>query len=279
MLIKAYAKINWTLDVLYKRLDGYHELDTLMQQISLCDDVTLSPAPSITVCVDGSISGVPSDSGNIAFRAAQAYLDYAHIDEGVSIHIVKRIPIEAGIGGGSADAAAVLRGLNTMYGAASEDGLQKLALSIGADVPFCLTGGAARCRGIGEQIEPLLPLAFALLLVKPMQGISTKSLFDSLALKALSTPCTGAAIAAYGSHDAKRLGHALGNDLTEPAAAQNGDIAVLLQMLLASGAGGASMSGSGSCCFGIYESLEAAQQALPLFNDWPFARVCTSFAG
>lgn len=276
MLIKAHAKINWTLDVLYKREDGYHELDTLMQQISLCDDVTLKPARDITVCVDGSIEGVPSDSGNIAFHAAQAYFGNAGLGEGVSIHIVKRIPIEAGIGGGSADAAAVLRGLNNHYGAMSEEMLFKTALSIGADVPFCLYGGAARCRGIGEQIEPLVPRTFALLLVKPEQGISTKALFGSLKLNALTAPVTDAAIAAYGSGDVLQFSKTLGNDLMEPAAAQNGDITTILQLLKLSGAIGASMSGSGSCCFGIYESLEAARKARPLFDGWPFARVCTS---
>ena len=153
----AYAKLNLTLDVLGKRPDGYHELVSVMQTVSLCDDVgvlTQTGAPWELRC---AAAGVPLDRHNLAWRAAEAFFDEAGLDpNGLTIRINKRIPMQAGLAGGSADAAAVLRALNRRYdGALSDETLLRLAETLGSDVPFCVRGGTALARGRGERLERL----------------------------------------------------------------------------------------------------------------------------
>ena len=144
----AYGKINWSLLVTGTRKDGYHLLDTVMQRITLADEITLFPASEWGIeCSD---SKTPKTCKNTAFIAAQAYAKASGITDAYTISILKRIPVGAGLGGGSADAAAVLSALNGKYNALSEQELLDLALSVGADVPFCLAGGCARCTGVGE---------------------------------------------------------------------------------------------------------------------------------
>ena len=153
MKLRAEAKLNLTLEVGARRADGYHDVDTVMHSISLCDVVTLGVLDSIEV----TCAGLDCDAqDNIAYKAARAFFARAGLSGGVRIDIAKGIPVGAGLGGGSADAAAVLRGLNALYGRPLDaSALLELAAGVGADVPFCLLGGAARCRGIGERVEPL----------------------------------------------------------------------------------------------------------------------------
>ena len=155
MLIRANAKINWTLDIVGVRADGYHLLDMLMQSISLHDTLTLEPAEDVTFSADGA-TRVPQDESNLALRAALALRRHTGTERGATIHLHKRIPSGAGLGGGSADAAAVLHGLNALWELnLPMETLRQIGLTLGADVPFCLMGGLAHVRGIGEVIEPL----------------------------------------------------------------------------------------------------------------------------
>ena len=148
MLIRANAKINWTLDTVGVRADGYHLLDMLMQSISLHDTLTLEPAEDVTFSADGA-TRVPQDEGNLALRAALALRRHAGTAQGAMIHLHKRIPSGAGLGGGSADAAAVLHGLNALWELnLPMETLRQIGLTLGADVPFCLMGGLAHVRGI-----------------------------------------------------------------------------------------------------------------------------------
>lgn len=153
---EAYAKINPYLDVISKRHDGYHNILSIMQTVSLCDEITVSIDGCDGICIECSDIRLPYDSRNLAYKAARAYLDAVSENVGVKIVIKKNIPFEAGLGGGSADAAAVLRAMNILFeNRLDEIRLSDIGLKIGADVPFCLVGGTAVVRGIGEVIEPL----------------------------------------------------------------------------------------------------------------------------
>lgn len=169
----ACAKINLTLSVGEKRSDGYHTIDSIMHSISLCDDITLERAEDISLTI---VEGrAPSGKENLMVKAAELFLREKGISGGVRMTLAKHIPSEAGMGGGSSDAAAVLRGLARLYG--TGDGLESLAAmgaSLGADVPFCVRGGACRCEGIGEVLVPLTPWpGLPLLIVRPETSVST----------------------------------------------------------------------------------------------------------
>lgn len=179
MKLIANAKINFTLDIKGKREDNYHLIDSVMQSVSLCDTVTLEKSDNITVsCSDGDIAG----ENNIAFKAAKEFFEYSKILGGAEIYIEKRIPKAAGLGGGSADAAAVIVGLDKLYKTDfSVEILRKIGLKVGADVPFCISGGTVRAKGIGEVLEPLpkFPERY-LVIVKNGEKLSTKVMYERI---------------------------------------------------------------------------------------------------
>ena len=153
----AYAKINLYLDVTAKRSDGFHDVESVMQTVSLCDVLSLSAEPAQLTDIRISIEGasLPTDRSNLVYRAALAYLERARLSADVDIKLMKNIPIAAGLAGGSSDAAATLRAMNRRFGALTEEELRAVAASLGSDIPFCLLGGTAICRGRGELIEPI----------------------------------------------------------------------------------------------------------------------------
>jgi len=204
---------------------------------------------------------------NTAYRAARAYMEHFG-SPGAMIRIEKHIPSEAGLGGASADAAAVLLGMEALYKRAKGDLSRLFPLSekIGADVPFCLLGGCALCEGIGERMHPLPPLPLSLLLVKPKAGISTAALFRGLRFP-VAHPDTEAAIAAIEAGDLAALGANLKNSLEESALALLPEIGELKARLLSSGALGAVTSGSGSTVFGLFPDMERAKRAEEGFSD------------
>ena len=267
MEYEAHAKINLFLNVLGRRPDGYHALCTIMHAIDLCDTVFLEPAKEISVSANVAL---PERSA--ARRAAEAYQAAAGT-EGARIHILARIPPEAGLGSSSADAAAVLRGMQALYGALSDAALLVLAARIGADVPFCLTGGCALCEGIGEQITPLPSMPLDLLIVKGTRGISTKALFESLVLP-LPEGDAGAAVAALRAGDKRALAQRVYNALAAPAARFAPETMEFAARLRACGAQAACMTGSGSAVFGIFASHAEAERAKGAFADAAFVQVC-----
>lgn len=267
MEYEAHAKINLFLNVLGRRPDGYHALCTIMHAIDLCDTVFLEPAKEISVSANVAL---PERSA--ARRAAEAYQAAAGT-EGARIHIHARIPPEAGLGSSSADAAAVLRGMQALYGALSDAALLVLAARIGADVPFCLTGGCALCEGIGEQITPLPSMPLDLLIVKGTRGISTKALFESLVLP-LPEGDAGAAVAALRAGDKRALAQRVYNALAAPAARFAPETMEFAARLRACGAQAACMTGSGSAVFGIFASHAEAERAKGAFADAAFVQVC-----
>lgn len=267
MEYEAHAKINLFLNVLGRRPDGYHALCTIMHAIDLCDTVFLEPAKEISVSANVAL---PERSA--ARRAAEAYQAAAGT-EGARIHIHARIPPEAGLGSSSADAAAVLRGMQALYGALSDAALLVLAARIGADVPFCLTGGCALCEGIGERITPLPAMPLDLLIVKGTRGISTKALFESLVLP-LPEGDAGAAVAALRAGDKRALAQRVYNALAAPASRFAPETMEFAARLRACGAQAACMTGSGSAVFGIFASHAEAERAKGAFADAAFVQVC-----
>lgn len=265
-LIEAHAKINWALNIAGRRADGYHLLDMLMQSIDLCDALEIEPADALTLTVNGAAAG----EDNLVLRAARALNRHAGTEHGAKLSLAKRVPARAGLGGGSADCAAALRALNDLWGLRlSDDQLRAIGLSLGADVPFCLTGGLARVSGIGEAIEPV-PNAprIPLVLVTPGGGLSTGAVFSlwddgGFPEVALDTAALADAVA---RRDLPAVDRLCANALTAPAIALMPEIGALIERMRALGAGAAFMTGSGSTVVGAFAdeaAARAAAEALP----------------
>ncbi len=255
--IKAAAKLNFSLDILGIRPDGYHEMDMVMQTIDLFDDVELSKAGTISVFSDGS----PDGPENLAWKAAEAFFRAAKRSGGARIRLTKRIPAQAGMAGGSADAAAVLIGLNALYDARlSPEALRDAGLSVGADVPYCLIGGTARVRGIGEIVEPMPPfLSGYLVVAKPAIGISTAEAFRRFdQAENLRHPDIAALLSVMEKGQLDALSLFMENVLEQSE--QNETVETLRQELLKNGALAARMTGSGSAVFGLFSEKEAASR-------------------
>ena len=265
----AWAKLNLSLDILGLRPDGYHELEMVMQTVSLCDEVNLTLSPSGPWSICGSGLPMPLDETNLAWRAAEAYFAGTGLHPGLEIRVEKRIPSQAGLGGGSADAAAVLRALQRHYGLYSQEKLETLALSLGSDVPFCLLGGCRLARGRGEQLSelPALPDC-GILIVKPACAISTGCLYRATdAEQKLPHPDTAALTKALGKGDLPAAGKLLCNSFEPLACRLYPEVEQLLAALKQTRCLGAAMTGSGSACFAIYEDAQAAREALEALSD------------
>ncbi len=266
---RAYAKLNLTLGVRSRRTDGYHELDMLMQTVDLFDTVSVEKASEITVISTGAF--LPYD--NTLRRAAEYYR--ALTGRGAAIRVHKNIPAQAGLGGGSADGAAVLRALDALYGEVDRATLYEIARKVGADVPFCLKGGLCRAEGIGEILTPFEGMKLHTVIVKPERGVSTGELFRALTLPR-RMPDTLSAIAAISRKDLPALSRLLFNALEEPAEEQVPEIGEYRRLLLEEGAAGAVMTGSGSAVFGLFENREKAEAAAGKLSHLPFCRVAES---
>lgn len=272
MRIDAPAKINWALNVLGTRPNGYHLLDMLIQRISVYDTLTLLPHPGILLSVEGG-NGLPASEDNLAFKAANALKEYTGHAGGARITLLKRIPVQAGLGGGSADAAAVLQGLNRMWNTGLSQGeLQDIGLGLGADVPCCLFPGLTRVGGIGERVLPL-PAAktFHLLILKPEGGLSTGEVFSRFNQNTCGEPADiQQAAEALMTGDFELLALSCRNQLQQAAAAMLPEIRDAIDALLINGAAFARMSGSGSAVFGLFPGEQAARSAMRrLSASWP----------
>lgn len=264
MKINAYGKINLTLDVVGRREDGYHLLDTVMQTISVWDELEIQHNRQPGVHLQCNRESLPTDSKNTAFRAAKFFLEDRGLqNEGVYIFIKKHIPSRSGMGGGSADAAAVLRGLNEMYETKlSAEKLMELGVKVGADVPFCVIGGAARCTGTGAQVEPIAPMPECWLVVcKPPTGMSTPRAYALLDQYPLSSiQATPRMLEAMAVGSLKRIGRSLANRFDETL--RMAPVRALKRAMTDAGALGAMMTGSGSSVYGIFETEQRAREAM-----------------
>lgn len=261
----AYAKINLTLDIAGVRADGYHDLESVMHTVSLCDRIVVRQSRTGGVVLGCNLPYIPRDGRNLAVRAAEAFFEAAGIvGAGLEIHMKKNIPVGAGLGGGSADAAAVLRLLNKMYGRPlALPRLYEIGLSLGADVPFCMRGGAALARGIGEQLSaaPEMPDCH-LVICKPPVSVSTRRAYALLdQSEQLEHPPASRMLDALRAKDLQAVCAALGNSFQAPIEAERPVIGEVRRALLEKGAMGALMSGSGSAVFGIFAQETPAQSA------------------
>jgi 4-diphosphocytidyl-2-C-methyl-D-erythritol kinase len=274
--IRAPAKINFGLRVVGKRKDGYHLLDTIMLPVSLYDDIEIKKLPrtrkkqmrtAAQIKVTCSDPRVPDGERNLAHRAARLILQHTRNDAQVQIHIRKRIPVGAGLGGGSSDAAATLVGLNRrLHLGFSRARLERLALALGADVPFFVEGRPARARGVGERLTRLrkVPRLWFVILY-PRFAISTASVYKKLPVK-LTRPAVNTSITRLLTSSPGRS-LLLVNDLEPVAVGEYPLIARLKEKLAREGAAGALMSGSGSSVFGVFESKPAAEHAFRRFRQ------------
>lgn len=264
--VEAHAKINWALWITGRRPNGYHELDMLMQPLALCDRLTFEESDELELLVDDAPS---KDPNNLVLRAARALREHAGARCGARVSLIKRIPTRAGLGGGSADCAAALRALNALWKLDLPDkALLAIGLTLGADVPYCLTGGFCRVRGIGEIVEkkPWGPRAH-LALMRLGDGLSTADVFRAWDEAPVFPPADPAgAIEALRSGDYGRLRATARNALTAPAASLVPEIPRKIQELYAFGARYAQMSGSGSTVYGVFSSEQEARRAAGLLG-------------
>ncbi len=265
----AYAKINLGLDIVGRRNDGYHLLRMVMQTLSLHDTVTVrvsEGASGIRTVTDSDL--IPDDSHNLAFRAAGLLAEKYHIDDGIEIGIRKRIPVAAGLAGGSSDAAAVLRAMNRLFNLGLDvKDLQKLGLSLGADVPYCIEGGTRLSEGIGEILTPVVPelKGLSVLLIKPDRGVSTKEVYEAFdTLDDVRHPDTEGIIRAIRSGDTPALGRLLGNSLEAVTVRKVPEISRIKGFLREKGAAGVLMSGSGPTVFAIDDGRELLEK---IYNE------------
>ncbi|MDL2225461.1 4-(cytidine 5'-diphospho)-2-C-methyl-D-erythritol kinase [Eubacteriales bacterium OttesenSCG-928-M02] len=277
--LMCYGKLNLTLDVVQKRQDGYHDLESIFHTVSVFDEITLEQDPTI-MGVDVH-STVPIDGENIVEAAVDIFFRITRIQPvGIRIHIDKRIPIKAGLGGGSANAAGVLLGLCHMFRVnPSPSALNKAALYLGADVPFLLKGGSALGCGIGETLFPVdCKEQLHFLLVKPEEGLSTKTIFDASDLKPITNrPDNEAFMVNLIDGNVRDLGHYAGNVLEPIAIDHLPVLSSIRDSLLASGAIYAAMTGTGSTMFGLYENKLSALRAYEgFFGKFPYVEYAFS---
>lgn len=269
---KAHAKINLCLDVKSRRSDGYHELDTIFQRLDLHDTITLRRIGSgIRLSCAGE--HLPVGPKNLVYRAALAIRAAYGVDYGVEIHLRKNIPVAAGLGGGSADAAAVLRELPALWRlpALPRERLGAIARALGADVPFFLGGVTARGRGIGDELEELPPfLGYEVLLVKPRARLSTAQVYADLRLAGIVHPDVDLVVKAMKEQDLPALGLCAGNVLQETARAIVPEIDRIGETLRGLGAPVVLMSGSGPTVFALHNAAGWAAQAADSLTgtDW-----------
>ena len=278
--IQARAKINWTLDVVGVLPNGYHDLDMLMQSVTLCDRLTMEDADACTLRVrTGRGSYVPADENNLVLRAARALQKETGCTRGAAITLKKFIPVAAGMGGGSSDAAATLKGLNVLWGLGlTDERLEEIGLTIGADVPFCIRGGLQRAQGVGERLTPLaLKTPLYLVAFQPCRGLSTREVFTSLHENGIDDkdrPDNDAAQQALITGNVRQLGRSLGNVLEPVSRRLRPQLDEAIRAIEESGAVGARMTGSGSAVFGVYAHAGACKRAAEqLQRTYPACRM------
>lgn len=276
---KAYAKLNISLDVTGRRADGFHDMVMVMQTVSLCDELHIRLDDSGTVRARSNLSFIPGDERNLAVKAALAYFRATGREgQGAEIVMEKVIPVGAGMAGGSSDAAAVLRGLDSLFGnALGREGLTELAASVGSDVAFCVAGGTALATGRGEKLMDLPPLPpCSLVICKPEFSISTPELFRKLDQANLRRhPDTVGILSALAQGQLKEVCRRMYNVFEDVDDRRLRTVSEIKSVMLDSGALGSIMTGTGSAVFGIFEQEDRAENAVELLKkDYNFA--CTA---
>lgn len=265
LILKAYGKINLGLDVVRRLENGYHQVRMIMQSVELADTVTMRRLSEDGIVLKTDKPGLPCDERNLAYKAASLMKEQFSLPSGVEIMLEKHIPVAAGMAGGSADCAAVLKGMNELFGlGASFEELQKIGVKLGADVPYCLMGGCALSEGIGEVLTALpKPPACTLLLAKPNISVSTKYVYESLRLDELKHhPDIDGIVQSIETGDLESLCGKLENVLESVTGKEYPVIGKIEESMKEEGALQALMSGSGPTVFGIFREREDAERAM-----------------
>lgn len=269
--IRAHAKVNLFLNVVGKREDGYHNLETVFQSIGLYDDIIISERPNKGIRVHCNHPDVPSGPKNLAYKAAQSLNDIVGGFSGVEIWIEKRIPVSAGLAGGSANAAAVLIGINELFSfKIGKDTLMQIGSDLGADVPFCILGGTAFGTGIGDILTPLQSIPdIPLVLINPGLPISTADIFSNLHIPLTKQAKESIIIRkCVEKGDIDGIGNTLYNVLEIPVFSKHPELSDLkVQLSTQVGSLGALMSGSGSTIFALMQDISAAARCQTHFNS------------
>lgn len=262
--VKAYAKINIGLDVRRRLENGYHEVDMIMQTISLYDELLFEPQPQPGIIIAANKEELPVDQNNLIYQAADLLFKEFEIKKGINIKLNKKIPIAAGMAGGSSDAAAVFWAVNHLFDLnLSLTQLQQRAVALGADIPYCLAGGAMRAQGIGEVLSaaPKMPDCF-ILVAKPAVGVSTKWVYENLhANKLEKHPDIDGMLAAMEQRSLSVLANKMENVLETVTKTKYPVIRQIEEIMEKAGALKAMMSGSGPTVFGIFDKQEQAKKA------------------
>ena len=267
--IKSYAKINLGLDVLGTLPNGYHELRMIMQTISLSDNLSFEKRKDNRIILKTNLPFLPVNEKNIVYQAVKLFMETMHISSGIYCTISKHIPVAAGMAGGSGNAAAALKAMDSLFGTKlTPNELASLGVKLGADVPYCLLGNTALAEGIGDILTPLpSPPKAKVLIVKPMVSVSTKEVYTNLKLDENTIhPDIDACIKAIKDSSLKDLCAGLGNVLEDVTIKLHPCIAEIKSKMLDLGADGSLMSGSGPSVFGLYSDEDKAVAAYNYFK-------------
>ena len=262
--LKALAKINLGLDVLGRRENGYHDVRMVMQSIYLYDNVTIEKTEETGIQISTNLYYLPLDENNIAYKAAKMLMDEFRISSGVKIVLDKHIPVAAGMAGGSSNAAAVLVGMNRLFGLGlSQQELMERGVKLGADVPYCVMRGTVLAEGIGEILTPLYPLPKCYVLIaKPAISVSTKVVYEKLDSKEIENhPNIDAILEGLKEQDLRKVVSSMGNVLEQVTVDDYPIIDEIKKVMMQAGALNAMMSGSGPTVFGIFEDKKTAKEA------------------
>lgn len=279
--VNAYGKINLSLDVLRRRPDGYHEVKMVMQQINLKDIVTIEEINEEMVLIESNNPNVPTDSSNLVYKAWKLLSQRFGIKKGIRINIEKNIPMAAGLAGGSSNAAAVLKGLNTLWDLKlNQQELMDLGLNIGADVPYCILGGTALAEGIGENLTKLPSFKDKhVLLANPGISVSTAYVYQNLDLKRINKhPNTEELIKAIKEDDMNLLSNNMVNLLETVTIKEHSIINEIKSTMIQHGAFGSLMSGSGPTVFGLFNDKKALSKCMEKLKQFVdiviYAKTC-----
>lgn len=266
MQIQARAKINWALEITGQRQDGYHLLDGVMQPLALCDELEILPSDALSLSIGGAALSEGED--NLVLKAARALQRHTGTNQGAAIRLTKRIPMGAGLGGGSADAAAALKGLNKLWQTnLPMETLLSIGVTLGADVPFCLMDTPMRAQGIGEILTPVHCLrTWPLLLIQPCEGLSTKEIFTAYHEKNPTGGNVENVMKALETGDLSLMEKSAVNMLEAVSIPKRAAIGRAKQVLYEQGAAFARMTGSGSVVFGAFDTMARAEAAHRLLS-------------
>jgi 4-diphosphocytidyl-2-C-methyl-D-erythritol kinase len=265
--IKAFAKVNLGLSILGQRDDGYHDIESILQTISLADEIGITLGGS-SIALSSDDPDLPVDGSNLCHRAAKLFLEYAGEKAGASIHIEKRIPVGAGLGGGSSDAAAVLTGLDIILSRkAGNEKLRRMGLEIGSDVPFFIEGGTSLVSGRGELVTPVKPEPFfSYLIVYPHFSIDTKWAYGRIKFLTKKANYSSINIYNFAATATKGEPMKLRNDFEEVMLSEYPELSQIRELLTMHGARAVSLSGSGSSVFGIFHDRQEMNDALSVLR-------------